>query len=77
MPSERLTNTGIALPRTQHALLRRVVRHRQDTLGGRASVSALISELVAVHESELKAELVSRGACQVLNAARRVTAASK
>jgi hypothetical protein len=50
-------NTGLCLPAGLRDLMRRVVRQRQANLGGRASVSSLVSELLQTHESELQAEL--------------------
>ena len=51
----RLVNTGIALPNDLHSLLRDAARGVQRAKkGGRASVSALLSQLVRRHENELR-----------------------
>jgi hypothetical protein len=52
----RLFNTGIALPIEQHLILREAARGRQRAAGGRASVSKIISELVAKHQVELQSD---------------------
>ncbi len=50
------TTTAIHIPRDTHALLRAVAFVRAQKDGGRASVSALLVELVEQHRKELEAE---------------------
>ena len=50
----KLVNTGIALPSDLHLLLRAAARGVQRAKGGRASVSALVSDLVRLHETNLR-----------------------
>lgn len=50
----KLVNTGVALPPDLHLLLRDAARGVQRAKGGRASVSALLAEIVRRHESELR-----------------------
>ena len=51
---QKVVNTGIALPAEVHLLLRDAARGVQRAKGGRVSVSALVSELVRRHETELR-----------------------
>ena len=51
--------TGIVLPDDLYVLLNRVAWERSRQRGGRASVSALIVELVERHRKELEKELAS------------------
>ena len=51
--------TGINIPEELWALLNRVAFERARTKGGRASVSALLVELVERHRQELEKELAS------------------
>jgi hypothetical protein len=50
----KLVNTGVALPSDLHILLREAARGVQRAKGGRASVSALLADLVRRHEDELR-----------------------
>jgi len=50
----KLVNTGLALPADLHLLLRAAARGVQRAKGGRASVSALLTELVRRHEDEFR-----------------------
>ncbi len=50
----KLVNTGVAIPPDLHLLLRDAARGVQLAKGGRASVSALLAEIVRRHESELR-----------------------
>lgn len=56
MPKEDCVNTGIVLPVELHRLLRDAARGAQRAAGGkgRASVSALVAELVETARSELE-----------------------
>jgi hypothetical protein len=49
--------TGFHLPKNLWELLNRVAFERARTKGGRASVSALLVELVERHKKELEKEL--------------------
>ncbi len=49
-----VVNTGVAIPPDLHLLLRDAARGVQRAKGGRASVSALLAELVRRHENELR-----------------------
>lgn len=51
--------TGLHLPEEHWVLLNRVAFERARTKGGRASVSALLVELVDRHKRELEKELAS------------------
>ena len=51
--------TGLYLPSEQWELLNRVAFERAKSKGGRASVSALIVELVDKHQKQLKKGLAS------------------
>jgi hypothetical protein len=53
-PREPMKIVAINLPLNLHQLLIRAARAKQHRAGGRASVSALVSELVARHAVELK-----------------------
>jgi hypothetical protein len=47
--------TGISLPTEQHTLLREAARGAQRAMGGKASVSQLLSRIVTIHAEDLKA----------------------
>ena len=51
-------NTGIVLPLSQHRLIREAARGRQRAASGhgRASVSALLSDLIERHRAELESD---------------------
>ncbi|HLK65050.1 MAG TPA: hypothetical protein VKU19_16520 [Bryobacteraceae bacterium] len=51
--------TGLHLPADLWALLNRVAFERARTKGGRASVSALLVEMIERHRKELEKELAS------------------
>jgi hypothetical protein len=51
----KLVNTGVALPSDVHLLLRNAARGAQRAKGGRASVSALLADLVRRNEPEFHA----------------------
>ena len=51
--------TGVHLPADQWELLNRVAFERARTKGGRASVSALLVQMIEKHRRELEKELVS------------------
>jgi len=51
--------TAIHIPRAAHDLLRRVAFKRALAKGGRASVSALLAEIVERYRKELEAEVRS------------------
>ena len=52
--AQTVSVSGISLQPAVLNLLRNAARGRQRAMGGRASVSALVSELVMRHEQELK-----------------------
>jgi len=58
-PDRPYKMTGLYLPSEQWELLNRVAFERAKTKGGRASVSALIVELVDKHQKQLEKELAS------------------
>ena len=62
----KLVNTGISLPLTLARLLRDAARGRQAARGGtgRASVSALLAEIVEKHETELQDDARRASAAQ-------------
>lgn len=51
--------TGINIPEDLYVLLNRVAWERSRQRGGRASVSALLVELVERHRKELEKELAA------------------
>ena len=51
--------TGLHLPEELWVLLNRVAFERARTKGGRASVSALLVEMIERHRKELEKELAS------------------
>jgi hypothetical protein len=52
--------TGLHLPADLWELLNRVAFERARTKGGRASVSALLVDMIEKHRKELEKELASR-----------------
>jgi hypothetical protein len=57
-PKERpFTTTGVHLPKDLWELLNRVAFERARTRGGRASVSALLVEMIEKHRKALELEL--------------------
>ena len=52
--AEPKTITGINLPTELHLLLRQAARGKQRAVGGRASVSRLLAELIEKHRPELE-----------------------
>jgi hypothetical protein len=58
-PARTHRTTGINLPTETLTLLRRVAFERSLRSAGRASVSALLVELVERHKKELQKELVT------------------
>jgi hypothetical protein len=51
---QKLVNCGVVIPADLHLLLRDAARGVQRTKGGRASASALVTQLVRRHEDELR-----------------------
>ena len=51
--------TGFHLPKSMWELLNRVAFERARTKGGRASVSALLVELIEKHRKQLERELAA------------------
>lgn len=59
-PQERpYKTTGVHLPADLWALLNRVAFERARTKGGRASVSALLVDMIERHRKELEKELAA------------------
>jgi hypothetical protein len=56
-PKERFKTTGIHLRESQWILLNRVAFERARTRGGRASVSALLVEMIDKNRKALELEL--------------------
>jgi hypothetical protein len=56
-PKERFKTTGIHLRESQWVLLNRVAFERARTKGGRASVSALLVEMIDKNRKALELEL--------------------
>jgi len=54
----QLVNTGVAIPLALHRLLRAAARGRQAARNGqgRASVSAIVAELIERHRDELESD---------------------
>jgi hypothetical protein len=60
-PQERpYKTTGVHLPADLWELLNRVAFERARSRGGRASVSALLVEMIERHRKQLEKELASR-----------------
>lgn len=61
-PKERpYKTTGLHLPADLWVLLNRVAFERARTRGGRASVSALLVDLIELHRKDLEKELAAAG----------------
>ncbi len=59
-PQERpYKTTGLHLPSDLWELLNRVAFERAKTRGGRASVSALLVDMIELHRKELEKELAA------------------
>jgi hypothetical protein len=59
-PTDRpYKTTGLHLPADLWELLNRVAFERARTKGGRASVSALLVDMIELHRKELEKELAS------------------
>jgi hypothetical protein len=58
-PERHYKTTGVHLPADLFELLNRVALERAKSRGGRASVSALLVEMIERHRKELEKELVS------------------
>ncbi len=59
-PSERpYKTTGVHLPSDLWELLNRVAFERAKARGGRASVSALLVDMIELHRKELEKELAA------------------
>ena len=51
-----MITTAVHIPKAVHSLLRRVAVERANLLGGRPSVSAVLTDLVQRHRAELEQE---------------------
>jgi hypothetical protein len=58
-PSAEFMTTGFHLPKSLWELLNRVAFERARTKGGRASVSALLVELIEKHKKQLEREIAA------------------